>query len=189
VIDMKNNLIVRLLCSLPVILIVMYFIPFLGICLVLFRYFVYNKKHYSTAITLVVCGLLILLPKFINYVIGLIKIDNNIPYLREVLEANVYTKLLSYSKLLIIVGVIFIVLSYIGNMITTKLGSALGNYFKEEQRKEYEISEKNDLKMKEKREIAKNTHFVKCPNCGGDNTVIGNVGKCKYCRKDIEYKD
>ena len=185
---MKNNLIIKLICSLPVILLITYFIPFLGIILVLFRFFVYNKKHYVTAITLVTCGLLILLPKIVNYVSTLIKANIEVPYLDKIITSDIYTKLLSYSKLLVIVGVILMLLSYIGNMLATKIGSSLGNYFNEAQRKEYEISEKNDLIMKEKQVKAKNTHFVKCPNCGGDNTIIGNVGKCKFCRRDIEYK-
>jgi len=185
---MKNNIIVKLLCSISVILVVTYFIPFLGIILILFRFFVYPKKHYTTAITLVLCGLLILLPKIVNYILELAKINTKILYLGEILNSSIYPKLVSLSKLLIIVGVILLIISYISKMLGEKLGNAVGNYFKEEQRKDYEISEKNDLKMKEKQEIAKNTHFVKCPNCGGDNTVIGNVGKCKFCRKDIAYK-
>ena len=133
-------------------------------------------------------GLLILLPKIVNYILGLVKVNKSIPYLDEILTSNIYTKLIGLSKILIILGVILIIISYISHMLGEKIGKSIGNYFKEEQRKEYEISEKNDLKMKEKQEIAKNTHFVKCPNCGGDNTVIGNVGKCKFCRRDIEYK-
>lgn len=186
---MKNNAIVKLLCSLPIILITMYFVPFLGVCLILFRCFAYNKKHYSTSITLIVCGLLILLPKLVDYINHIFKSPIKISYLEKILNSNIYTKFLSCSKLLIIVGVIFLILSYIANKSATKLGSSIGNYIKEQQRKDYEISEKNDLIMKEKQEKAKNTHFVKCPNCGGDNVVIGNVGKCKFCRRNIEYKE
>ena len=184
--NMKNNILVKLLCSIPIIIIATYFLPFLGIILILFRFFVYNKKRYNTAITLIVLGLIILLPKLINYIIGLTNVK--MPYLEEILNSSIYPKFISLSKILIILGVILIIISYISKILGEKLGNAVGNYFKEEQRKEYEISEKNDLKMQEKREIAKNTHFVKCPNCGGDNTVVGNVGKCKFCRRDIEYK-
>ena len=42
--------------------------------------------------------------------------------------------------------------------------------------------------MKEKREKAKNTHIVYCPYCGADNMLTSNVGRCKYCRRRIEYK-
>ena len=182
---MKDNIIIKLLCSLPVILVVTYFIPFLGIVLVLFRFFVYRKKHNRTAITLIVIGLILLLPKLL----ALTKVATKIPYLDELIKSNAYPKIITCSKALIIVGVILIIISYISNIVATKVGTSIGNYFKEEQKKEQEISEKNDLIMKEKRETAKNTHFVKCPNCGGDNTIIGNVGKCKFCRQNIEYKN
>ena len=45
---MKNNLFIKILCSVPVILVVLYFIPFLGICLLLFRRFVYQNKTIKT---------------------------------------------------------------------------------------------------------------------------------------------
>ena len=186
---MKNNIIVKLLCSIPIILIATYFIPFLGIILVLFRFFIYNKKRYNTAITLIILGFLILLPRLVNFIIEKAKINIKAPYLSEVINSNIYIKLISLSKILIVIGIILIIISYIGNILSEKVGKSIGNYFKEEQRKEYEISEKNDMKMQEKREIAKNTHFVKCPNCGGDNTIVGNAGKCKFCRQDIEYKN
>ncbi len=45
---MKNNLLFKILSSLPVILIALYFIPFLGVCLILLRYFMYdNKKEFQ----------------------------------------------------------------------------------------------------------------------------------------------
>ena len=54
---MSENKFFKLLCSLPVVLIVLYFIPFLGICLILFRYYVYRgNKYYKTPALLLVCG-------------------------------------------------------------------------------------------------------------------------------------
>lgn len=72
---MKSNLLLKILSSLPIILITLYFIPFLGICLILFRYFIYiNKKRISTPLILVGVGLLILIPKVIYYIFNIIKI-------------------------------------------------------------------------------------------------------------------
>lgn len=63
---MKNNLFIKILCSIPVILLFLYFIPFLSVCLILFRYFIYdNKKRIETPIYLIVCGVIILIPKLI----------------------------------------------------------------------------------------------------------------------------
>lgn len=43
--------------------------------------------------------------------------------------------------------------------------------------------------MKEKREKAKNTGYVKCPYCGSDNLVSEKFGICAYCRRKIENKN
>ena len=37
--------------------------------------------------------------------------------------------------------------------------------------------------MKEKREIAKNTHVIHCPYCGADNLFTEQIGTCKFCRR------
>lgn len=41
---MKYNPFIRLLCSIPIILVFLYFIPFVGVCLILLRYFLYSEK-------------------------------------------------------------------------------------------------------------------------------------------------
>ena len=191
---MTNNKLIKLLCSIPIILIVLYFIPFLGICLILFRYYVYrNEKQYKTSIILIIFGILLLIPKLINTILKTFKLSIKIPYLNTILSSEIYPKLLSYSKLLIIVGIIFIIISYIArnlfNKVTEKLNTGLKNYLQNEEKKDYEIRQKNDLIMQEKREKAKNTHVVVCPHCGSSNILTEQTGKCKHCRLPISYKE
>ena len=62
---MNNNRLFKLLCSIPVILVFLYFIPFLGICLMLFRCYIYIGRKNNLYSTLFICGILILLPKII----------------------------------------------------------------------------------------------------------------------------
>lgn len=192
---MTNNKLIKLLCSIPVVLVVLFFIPFLGVCLLLFRFYVYrNEKKYKTSIILIVLGILLLIPKLLNSILKLLKLTNiKIPYLNTILSSNIYGNLLSYSKLLIIVGVVFIILSYIFsnlfNNFKSKLDTGLQNYIEKEEQKDYEIRQKNDLIMQEKREIAKNTHIVKCPNCGASNTLTSTTGTCNHCRTLIAYKE
>lgn len=189
-----NNFL-KILCSLPIILIVLYFIPFLGICLILFRYYIYRsrKKYYSTPIYLLVCGLLILIPQAINSIIKMLKINSiEIPYLNTIINSDIYVKLISYSKLLITISIIFLILSFIFrnvfNKFSSKLNSGIRNYMEQDLKKDYEIRKENDLKMQEKREKAKNTHIVHCPYCGSDNMLTEQTGTCKFCRRKIEYK-
>lgn len=192
---MKNNIFIKLLCSIPVILVLLYFIPSLGVCLILFRYFIYKRnKYYSIPITLIICGLLIVVPQAINTIIKMLKINSvEIPYLNTIITSNIYIKLLSYSKMLITIGVIFFILSFIFRnvfeKISNKLNSGIKDYIEKDLQKDYEIRKENDLKMQEKREKSKNTHVVHCPYCGSDNMLTEQTGTCKFCRRKIEYKN
>ena len=180
---MKKNLIIKLLSSLPIILLVLYFIPFLGICLLILRAFVYGNKKKSTAIFLIAASLIILLPKLLN----LINVKNTvIPYLSELVNSDIYkTNLIGFSKLLLTIGILYFVISTISTLLFSKSVSAVKNYINESEKKQEEISKKNDLIMKEKRERALNTRVVKCPYCGADNMFTENTGTCKFCRRNI----
>lgn len=186
------NKLFKLLCSLPVILIALYYIPFLGIVLMLFRYYVYNNnKYYSMPIYLIISAIVIILPKLINAAIKALKISLSLD-LDKIVESDIYINLLNYSKRLITVGVIFLILSFIFRKLILKLASKLKNgakdYINKYEKEQREIREKNDLIVKERREIANNTHLVHCSNCGADNTIVGKTGKCKYCRSEISFK-
>ena len=193
---MKNNYLFKFLSSLPVILIALYFIPFLGICLILLRYFMYdNKKRISTPIYIVEVGILVLIPKALSLILNVAKVDlNKIPYLSDIVNAELYNvNFMNYSKRLICVGVIFLIISFvlksIFDKVSSKLNSEVRNYISETQRRDAEISKQNDMKMKIKQEKAKNTSYVKCPNCGSDNLLEGKFGTCKYCRRELENKN
>lgn len=188
---MKNNIFLRLLASIPIILIFLYFIPFLGICLIPLRLFMYNnKKRISTPIILISVGILILAPIGLNLIFNLISFDKTvIPYFNEILDSPIYTtNLIKYSKLLITTGVVLLIISFILNSIFNKLGNNLKSYISNQEQRDAEISQKNDLIMKEKQEKAKNTSVVYCPYCGADNMLTSNVGTCKYCRRKIQAK-
>ena len=193
---MKNNYLFKFLSSLPVILIALYFIPFLGICLILLRYFMYdNKKRISTPIYIVEVGILVLIPKALSLILNVAKVDlNKIPYLSDIVNAELYNvNFMNYSKRLICVGVIFLIISFvlksIFDKVSSKLNSEVRNYISETQRRDAEISKQNDMEMKIKQEKAKNTSYVKCPNCGSDNLLEGKFGTCKYCRRELENKN
>ena len=93
-----NNLF-KILCSLPIILIALYFVPFLGICLLLFRYYVYRstKKYYSFLLCLILCGFLILVPEMVVSIIKILNLNIKIPYLSSIATSDIYVKLLQYN--------------------------------------------------------------------------------------------
>ena len=185
---MKNNIFIKLLCSIPVILLLLYFIPFLGVCVILFRYFIYgNDKYYSTPVILFLCGILILVPQIVYTFLNTFNISYiNIPYINDIVVSEIYIKLLDYSKFLITVGIIFFIISCIFRSVFNKLSSSAIEYMRKDLQKDYEIRKENDLKMQEKREKAKNTHVVHCPYCGSDNMFTEKTGICRFCRRNIE---
>ncbi len=163
-----------ILANIFLILIVLYFIPFLGICLFIFRKF-YYKNHQR---------------KFDNYlflIIGLFifiinKVNISIPYLSSIIKT---TNFLNYSKRLIILGVIFIIIDYLAKNILGNMTNFVKNYINESEQQDLKIKAKNDLIMQEKREKAKNTTYIKCPYCGADNLISEKIGICNYCRRKI----
>lgn len=193
---MKNNLLFRLFLSLPVILVLLYFIPFLGVCLILFRYFIYyNEKRVSVPVVLIVVGIVILVPKILGLIMGILNFDLNIiPSFGKFLNSDLYNvSFISYSKFLITVGIIFFVGSYFLNNIINKTKTCLRNgardYVSNMQKRDMEISRENDMRIKLKQEKAKNTSYVKCPYCGSDNLVSLKFDTCKFCRRKIENKN
>ena len=188
---MKNNLLFNILASLPIILLMLYFIPFLGIILILFRFFVYSNKKISTSIYITLVGILILIPKIIYFILGIFKIDiNTIPYLQDVLNSDLYNiNFINYSKLLICIGIIFLIISFALTAIFNKLNIGILNYISKQEKMDTKISRENDMKIKIKQEKAKNTSYVKCPYCGSDNLLSEKFGICQYCRRKIENKN
>lgn len=178
---------IKILCSIPVILLVLYFIPFLGVILLITRYFVFQKKKVLNGLILVlVFAFIILIPKILYMIFDLIKYDyTNIPYFNDIISSSIYNDFLSYSKLLIIVGIVFLIISFLFNKLIEKVFSYLRSYIQKQDAKEERIMEKNNLLMQEKRERAKNTHVVKCPYCGADNMLTEKHGTCKFCRRHI----
>lgn len=183
------NRLLRVLCSLPILLVLLYYIPFLGVCLVLFKIFLGLDGKQRTPIILIICSLLILVPYVINYSMSLFNItDIDILYINTILSSDIYSDLLNYSKFLLTVGVVCLIISVIVKNIYNKINLSIINYIKQLNKRDYEINKENNLKMQEKREKAKNTHIVYCPHCGSDNLLTEQIGICKFCRRKIEYK-
>lgn len=189
---MRDNILIRMLCSIPVILALLYFLPFLGVCLIIFRYIVYysDRRRIVTPYYLVSTGIIILIPKLLKFIFNSFEYNaDNIPYFNKIINSELYkVNFIDYSKRLITVGIIFLIISSIVSMIVDKTKNSVRSYIENQEKRNAEISRKNDMIMKEKREIAKNTNVVICPYCGADNMLTAKTGTCKYCRRKIESK-
>lgn len=187
---MRTNKIIQLLCSFPVILLILYWNHFLGICLIILR-IISNKKRTKFSLYLITSGILLLIPKLLSHIFNLISFDRNtIPYFNDIVTANFYNvNCIEYSKLLLTIGILYLTIEYIMQRIRNRISSSMINYFKNQQQMEQEIFQKNYLLMQEKRERALNTHVVYCSYCGAENMLSERIGTCKYCRRKIEYKE
>ncbi len=188
---MEQSIFVKYLFSLPVILVVMYFMPVIGLFMLIPRKILLDRSKYNTGVVFIVTFCIILIPKLLEYIRDTFKIEN-IPYLNDILTNDVYKVLLSRSKFLFIVGLILVITGLIVKKATSgikeNMFKGLTDYINNIEARDAEIAEKNDLKMREKRENAKNTHFVHCPHCGASNTIVGDTGKCSYCKQTLKAK-
>lgn len=190
---MKNEL-YKLMASMPFVLLNLYCFPFLGIFLALFRFFYYKNKCYKTSLFFVLLGLLLIIPNWSTFFLKMCNFPESwVSTLNIFISSELYLKIFDYGKFLIYLGIIFLILKYVFfeffYKIKKQLSSKVEKYIKDDLNKDYEIRKENDLKMHEKREIAKNTHVVKCPYCGSDNVLTQQIGICGYCRRNIEYKN
>ena len=188
------NKLFRLLCSIPVILVALYFIPFLGVVLILFRYYTHKGKSvYLLPGVITIIGFIVCFPKLIFSLFDKLKINIDLSFLNNIVNSDIYVDFVSYGKRLITIGIVFLIISFIYKNLILKLTSMAGtkakDYIEKYEQEKREIKEKNDLKIKEQREAIKNTHLVHCPNCGADNTIVGATGHCKYCRQELSYKE
>ena len=170
-----DNKFIKLLCSLPIILIFLYFLPFVGICLILLRGFAYkNKSKISTPIILIGVGIFIYIPKTLNYLFKLLNIESEtIPYFNTIVNSKIYnSNFMDYSKYLITAGVILLIISFILKSIVqkvnNKINTGMQSYINESIKKDAEISKQNDMEIKIKQQKAKVSSYVKCPSCGKD---------------------
>lgn len=191
-----NNKFIKILCSLPIIFIFLYFLPFVGICLILLRAFVYkNTNRLSTPIILIAVGISICIPIMLSYLFELLNVNISvIPYLTKILNSDLYNNnFLNYSKYLITAGVIFLIISIvlknIIQKVKNKINTGMQSYIRESVKQDAEISKQNDMEIKLKQQQAKYTSYIKCPNCGSDNLVSDKFGTCIYCRSKLENKN
>lgn len=186
-----KNLFLKLICSLPSILLFLYFLPFIGIGLILVRALFYrNQRKIAVPITLICIGILLFFPEISKFIFELFNVENEYTTVVEnVVNMELYeNNLIPYAKCLISAGIILLLLSLLLKTLCQQIGKSIQNYAKENLKQEAKISKENDLKIKIKQEKAKHTNYVKCPYCGSDNLLSEKFGTCQYCRRKIENK-
>ena len=194
------NSFMKFLLSIPIILLVLYFLPILGVIMLIARYFIYGSRHYYRApIVLLIVALILLIPHGLELAMANFGVELTIPYFKEFISLGIYPKIIEYAERIFIIGVVTLIVSAIiktvGQKITAKLSSklsgALSNYFNQKEQTRREEIKLRTTEAEERIENSKKNipHTVKCPNCGKVNSITGTVGKCKSCRTPIQYKE
>ena len=194
------NSFMKFLLSIPIILLVLYFLPILGVIMLIARYFIYGSRHYYRApIVLLIVALILLIPHGLELAMANFGVELTIPYFKEFISLGIYPKIIEYAERIFIIGVVTLVVSAIiktvGQKITAKLSNklsgALSNYFNQKEQTRREEIKLRTTEAEERIENSKKNipHAVKCPNCGKVNSITGTVGKCKSCRTPIQYKE
>ena len=113
--------ITKILFSIPIILLLLYFLPPLGVIVLLARYAFYGNRHFFRApIAIVVTSLIIALPYGLDWLIKTANINIPIPYLNDILSWEYYPQLLDSAKFSFIVAIIVLVLTILlRNLIST----------------------------------------------------------------------
>ena len=188
---MIRNGFLKILTSLPVILVALYFVPVLGVLLIVLKFVTATNRNNSTATILIVTGLVLQIPNLLNKLSEAFKFS--IPYLDKIVEHDIYESLTGYSVKLLIIGVVLFIITTVFNKmfagIKNTLTNTMNDYVNKSVEQDREIDKENNMEMKEKQEAAKNFHVVHCPHCGADNIVTDNITRCKYCRKGLQVKE
>ena len=187
--------VVNIIFSIPVILLLLFFLPPLGAIVFLTRYAVLGKRHFFRApICIMIFALILAIPFGLKWLIVALNLTITIPYLQEITSWEYYPRLLEFARFSFIAATIILIVSTLLRSIIEKISSKISQlihgYYSDLQRRDEKIAKENDLKLKEKAITSKQKtpHAVKCPHCGKTNSIIGTVGTCKSCRSAIEYK-
>ena len=167
---MKDKLIYRIIFSIPIILIITYLVPILGIVLIIARQLLTNKKGVTTSIILLVISVIIFIFSFA--LIGIININQ--------------AELQNYAMTLLKIGIAYLIIYAIFKKIVDKIIDKIKRMFNNYQEKEYKMNKENNLKIKEKQMRSKTTNVMVCENCGASVIVTEKTAICPYCRSVIE---
>ena len=182
---MYKNEFLKIIFSLPIILVVFYFTPFLGIVMLIARKFVIGSSKYPLGIILLVITGIIVLPRFIDYLINLFKIEEP-SFIENIISSDIYGVLFARAKILFVIGIIAVVINSLTRKIKNTAASTIKSYFSSMQQNDPETNGGNDLLTSEKIERVKKNKLVRCPNCGASNVINGDSGKCAFCKSNLE---
>ena len=188
----------KLICSLPVLLVTLYFVPPLGVVLTIARLFIYGSyRYYRVPAAILVVALLCLAPR--GYELLQQNFGETIPTIQPLIDFRahpLFAKLTDFGRWTAIFSIIMIIVSLalgkVANLVSQALRMArMANSASRANAGSDNTTRKTPVMQKDGREAdpsdQSTPHVVKCDNCGKANHIIGTVGTCKACRSAIEW--
>lgn len=188
----------KLICSLPVLLVTLYFVPPLGVVLTIARLFIYGSyRYYRVPAVILVVALLCLAPR--GYELLQQNFGESIPVFQPFIDFRahpLFAKLTDFGRWTAIFSVIMIIASLalgkVANLVSQALRMArMASSASRANAGSDSSTRKTPVMQKDGREAdpsdQSTPHVVKCPSCGKANHIIGTVGTCKACRSAIEW--
>lgn len=184
----------KLICSLPVLLVTLYFIPPIGVILTIARLFIYGSyRYYRVPGAILVVALLCLVPR--GYKLLQQNFGEGIPVIQPLIDFRLhplYAKLTDFGRWVAVFSLIMIIASILLGKIATAVSGALrmgrmAKVFGDDTPKtdgKSTLTHDNPAKHQTDQTTP---HVVKCPHCSKANHIIGTVGTCKACRSAIEW--
>ena len=188
----------KIICSLPVLLVTLYFVPPLGVVLTIARLFIYGSyRYYRVPAVILVVALLCLAPR--GYELLQQNFGESIPAFQPFIDFRthpLFAKLTDFGRWTAIFSVIMIIaslaLAKVANLASQALRMArMASSASRTNAGSESSTRKTPVMQKDGREAdpsdQSTPHVVKCDNCGKANHIIGTVGTCKACRTAIEW--
>lgn len=188
----------KIICSLPVLLVTLYFVPPLGVALTIARLFIYGSyRYYRVPALILVIALLCLAPR--GYELLQQNFGDSIPAFQPFIDFRahpLYGKLTDYGRWTAIFSIIMVIASIalgkVANLVSQALrmarmaGSGANRTTSGSDVRKTPIMQKDNAQVDPSDQST--PHVVKCPNCGKANAIKGTVGTCKACRTAIEWQ-
>ena len=188
----------KLICSLPVLLVTLYFVPPLGVVLTIARLFIYGSyRYYRVPAAILVVALLCLAPR--GYELLQQNFGETIPVFQPLIDFRahpLFAKLTDFGRWTAVFSIIMIIASLALGKVVNLVSQALrmANMASSASRANAgseSSTRKTPVMQKDGREAdpsdQSTPHVVKCDNCGKANHIIGTDGTCKACRTAIEW--
>lgn len=185
----------KLVCSLPILLVTLYFVPPLGVVLTIARYFIYGGYHYHRVpAVLLIIGAACLVPRFYELLQN--NIGESIPVFQPLIDFRthqLYSKLTDFGRFVSIFSIIVLIASQLLKNVISKVSGMIRMASMTSGKNAGNNSQQNTRTMQKDGKPVdpsdqETPHVVKCPSCGKANHIIGTVGTCKSCRNPIEWQ-